>query len=58
VQHLEPPAIGIVIRVIGKRDTVRKVDVHPLDDAGRDPVLEHRKREFANFGDVFLGRQS
>ena len=57
VQHLGQPAIGIVIRVIGKRDTVRKVDVHPLDDAGRAPVLEHRNREFANFGDLFLGRQ-
>ncbi|OIQ66176.1 hypothetical protein GALL_522580 [mine drainage metagenome] len=57
VQHLEPPAIGAFIRVIGKCDAVRKIDVHPLDDADRDPVVEHRNRQLANFGGMFPGRQ-
>ncbi|MGO8910037.1 MAG: hypothetical protein ACLQDM_12075 [Bradyrhizobium sp.] len=51
VQHLRPPAIGLGIRVIGKRDTVRKVDAHPLDDADCAPVLGHLDRHFVEMAD-------
>ena len=55
VQHLQPSAIGIVIRVIGKRDPLGKIDVHPLDDTNRDTVVQHRDRECAGFREMFFG---
>ena len=57
MQDLEPPAIGTLIGVIGNRDPVRKVDVHPLHDADRDAIFQHRDRELAYLGRMFPGRQ-
>jgi len=49
VQDLQPPAIGIVIRVIGKRDTIGKVEVQSTARSTATH-LQHRDRELADLG--------